>query len=407
MSAQSSVDRESFQTLLASAFAVQESRLDTQSLSAILELQRSITTGEPDLDRTINQIADCARDVANATGIAVALLRGDRLVYRAGSGSAATYVGRQVTAILSASTHNKARGEILRVENAQTDARIEAAICRQFEAQSLLILPIYRERVVAGVLEVLFSEAHAFQDGEIRAYRLMAGLVEEAMSREAAVDQKKARATQSVAMPHAVEQITYQPQKFPGNHKSEPEGASENGIGQPCGAATVAGELPDLGQLAKAATTITHRMRRLPRWSLAVTAVVTALVIAACWIAYDPHPASPVGTSSLQRPHTTRQQIPFVAAKPSPSYSASRVQTATGGIGKAKTPSSAFERVEVGPNEVDYIAEDVTIRHFTTKPALPRVRGGYNEVHIGEDVTVHYFASKLSQTHLCQPQRSR
>jgi hypothetical protein len=380
MRSQFSVDRESFQTFLANAFAVQESGLDTQSLSAILELQRSITTGEPDVDRTINQVADRARDVANATGIAIALLRGDRLVYRAGTGSATPYVGRQVTAILSASKRNKARGEILRVENAQTDARIEAAICRQFEAQSLLILPIYHERTVAGVLEVLFSEAHVFQDRETRTYRLMASLVEEAMSREAELDQKKARATQSVTMPHADEQITYQMQKFARDDKSVPERARKHGIGQAREAATA---LPDLGQLAKTARTISHRMRRVLRWSVAATAVVNALVIAVFWIAYDRRPASPVGTSSLQRLHTAGEQIPFVPANP-----------AAGGTGRAKIFGSAFKRVQVGANEVDYIAEDVTIRHFTTEPAPQRVGGRYKEVHIGADVTVRYFASK-------------
>jgi hypothetical protein len=406
MSTQFKIDRESFQKLLACAFAVQESGLDTQSLSAILELQRSIATGEPDVDRTINQVADHARNVANASGIAIALLRGDRLVYRAGSGSAATYVGRHLTATLSASTHKKVRGEILRVENAQTDARIEAGVCRQFEAQSLLILPIYHEHAVAGVLQVLFSEAHAFQDREMRTYRLMAALVEEAMSREAELDQKKARATQPVTMPHAIEQITYQMQQSPEDDKSAPERARKYGIGQICGTATaVAGELPDLGLVAKAATTITHRMRRVPRyklrWSVAVTAVVTALVTVACWIAYDRGTASPVGTSSLQISHAARQQIPFVAAKPSPSHSASKAQPAAGGTGKAKAPNSAFKRAQVGPTEIDYIAEDVTIRRFTPKPPPPRVRDRYKEVHIGADVTVRYFASKpavVSQT---------
>ena len=159
--------------------------MDAQSLSALLELEKLIATGEADVDRSMHLVVDRARNVANATGIAIAVRRGDQLVYRAGSGCAASYVGRHMTAILSVSAHNEARGEILRVENAQADARIEAAICRQFEAQSLLILPIYDEYAVAGVLEVFFSEPHAFQDREMRTYRLMAGLIGDAMSRDA------------------------------------------------------------------------------------------------------------------------------------------------------------------------------------------------------------------------------
>jgi len=313
-----------------------------------------------------------------------------------------------MTAILSVSAHNEARGEILRVENAQVDTRIEAAICRQFEAQSLLIFPIYDECAVAGVLEVLFSEPHAFQDREMRTYRLMAGLVGEAMSRDAHLDQKKALATQAATLPHAIEQIASQMQRSPGDDKSRPEPARKHGSRQVCGAATaVAGELPGVCQPAKASTKIKQRVKRVPlhqlRWNVAVTGVVTALVIAACWIAYDRRPASPAGTLSLQRSNAVQQQTPFVPAKPAPSNRPPKAQTAAGGAEEAKSPSSAFKRVRIGPNEIDYIAEDVTMRHFTTKPALQRVRGGYKEVHIGEDVTVRYFASKLAVVSQTRP----
>ncbi len=230
MSTHSILDRESFQKLLASAFSVQESGMDAQSLSALLELEKSIEMGEPDVNRALHLVADGARNVSNATGIAIALRRGDQLVYRAGSGCAASYVGRRMTAILSVSAHNEARGEILRVENAQADARIEAAICRQFEAQSLLILPIYNECAVAGVLEVLFSEPHAFQDREMCTYRLMAGLVGEAMSRDPQLGQRKAMATQAATLPHAIEQIASQMQRLPGDDKSMPEPTRKHGI---------------------------------------------------------------------------------------------------------------------------------------------------------------------------------
>ena len=152
MSTHSTIDPESFQKLLASAFVVQESGMDTQSLSAIVELQQSIATGELDVEGAGHLIAERARNVGNATGIAIGLLKGDQLVYRAGSGSAAPYVGRHVMATLSVPAHKEASGEILRVENTQTDTRIEAAICRQLGAKSLLILPIYHGRAVAGVM---------------------------------------------------------------------------------------------------------------------------------------------------------------------------------------------------------------------------------------------------------------
>ncbi len=50
MSNYSITDREFLQTLLANAFVVQQSQMDSQSLSAIVEAQRLTTRGEVDVD---------------------------------------------------------------------------------------------------------------------------------------------------------------------------------------------------------------------------------------------------------------------------------------------------------------------------------------------------------------------
>src|SRR5215467_11412699 len=180
MSARPSFEFDPFQKILASAYVVQESGIDPRSLVAIVELKRCFASGKIDVDAAMEMIAERARGVADAAGIAIALVSRDQLVYRAGSGSAASFVGKRVMATLNVASHNAA-SEILRVENAQTDSRIEAAVCRQLGAESLLILPVYCDGTMSGVLEVFFSEAHTFEDREVRIYHLMAGLVEEAM----------------------------------------------------------------------------------------------------------------------------------------------------------------------------------------------------------------------------------
>jgi hypothetical protein len=112
MSTHSTLDREYFQNLLPSAFLVQESLMDAQSLSAIIEFPRLVAAGELDVNGTTHLIADRARTVAKATGVAIGLLEGNQLVYRAGSGSAATYIGRHVTATLNVPINADARREI-------------------------------------------------------------------------------------------------------------------------------------------------------------------------------------------------------------------------------------------------------------------------------------------------------
>lgn len=191
MSNHSSVDQETFQQLLANAFAVQESQINSQSLSAVMEVQRMLRNGDLDVDGAMDRLVECARNAANATGVAVALLKGGQLTYRAGTGSAATYVGRQVTASLTVSADTERRREILRVEDAQTDKRIEASVRRQFRARSLLILPIYQTRTLVGVLEVMFGEPHAFQDAEVLIYQLMARRIEASILQAAPLKRKQ------------------------------------------------------------------------------------------------------------------------------------------------------------------------------------------------------------------------
>lgn len=369
--------------------------MDTESLTALLELQRTIATGELDMDRAMYQVAERARSVANATGTAVALLQGDQLVYRAGSGSAAAYIGRRVTAILTSSVHSQARGEILRVENARTDGRIEASICRAFGANSLLILPIYRERAMAGVLEVLFDEAHGFQDRELQTYRLLAGLVEEAMFRDAQLDQKNALATQATTVLHAIDLITSEMQKFRGDEKSAPGPARKGGIAQVYAEVrTTAGKLSAALQSAKAAARAMLRVKRASvdklLWNVAAAGVATALAIAG-WIAYD-RPAQSPADASAQPRSNAGQQAGSAPATLSPANLISQPQAAAGGM--QDTRAAAFKRVRIGLNEVDYITDDVTIRDFMPKPAPPRIRIGGRRVDFGEDVTVRYFASK-------------
>lgn len=290
MNTLSTLDRESFQEVLANAFAVQKSQMDTQSLSGIVEVQRSITSSDLDVDAAMRLIADRTRNVANATGVAIGLITGDQLVYRAGSGSAAAYTGRQVIATLSVPPNTETRQEILRVENAQSDKRMEAAICRQFGAMSLLILLVYHNHAVAGVLEIFFDKAHVFQDREVRIYRLMAGLVGEALSRAARDGQEKALPAELSTVTQVIEQTALKTKKVPSHGRSAEESPNKHAIIQACGADRAAWK-PAPEQPAGAATINGTQQETggplvKPRWTATVAAVVTVLVIA-CWIAYS------------------------------------------------------------------------------------------------------------------------
>lgn len=207
-------------------------------------------------------------------------------------------------------------------------------------------------------------------------------------------------------MPDPIEQITSQMRKLPSD--DVPGTANKHAIYQVCrGAMAVARELPALGQRVWAATMIKQRVKSVPlhvrRWNVAVAAVATALVIT-CWIAYSDHrPASPLGASALHKSNDLDRQAASLPAKPVPANSMFKPQTRPIAAEEAKAAKSGFKRVRVGENEVDYIAQDVTIRYFTHKRASQRVRVGYNQFDIGEDVTVLYLASKPSLVSATRP----
>jgi TonB family protein len=71
MSNYSTIDRESLQKVLASAFAVQHSQMDRRSLSAIVEAGRLVMNGELDVDGAMHRIVDRTRQVAITAGVAI------------------------------------------------------------------------------------------------------------------------------------------------------------------------------------------------------------------------------------------------------------------------------------------------------------------------------------------------
>ena len=404
MSARYSLDRESLQLFLANAFAVQNCGLDRESLCSLIELQRFTTTDDFDRDRALQMVADRALTVSNAGGVSIALLEGNELVYRAGSGSIAHDVGHHVPAVLIVSPEGEARREILRVENAQTDTRVEADVCRQFGANSLLMLPIYQNRALAGVMQVLFTDAHAFLDREMRTYRLMVGVVEERIlpnphraqpqcaisSGERAVNDRFDLQCQPLEnirsfaiVPDAVEQDASQ-KDAPGTNDDRSVPVVRKSVRR-C-RAFVTWEVSAWSRGLNGA--IWQDVDRQPNVWRTGAAVTVAMVMAVAIWSSSHHRPAPVTTGLASS--TARDTGPQAPGRPL------SLQDTTKQVSNRRrdkgAPNSAFRRVRIGPNEVDYIAGDVTIRYFKTVPARPQTLNSEKEEYFGDDVKVRYFA---------------
>jgi hypothetical protein len=386
--------------------------MKSESLAAILELQRSIHVGHLDVDGAAHLIAEWARSVANASGVAMGRLKGDQLIYTAGSGSAASYIGRRVMATFSTSAPNEKGSEILRVEDTTTDGRIEAAVCRQFGVKSLLILPIYRGRFVAGVLQVLFNEAHSFQDQEVRTYWILAGLVGEAMS-QAPVIQKSSANVAPAVTEEVIEHLPAPPRE-PVNRVEPVEVAQVLPQIQEVPTPEVALNLP-LDRLLLLNPRFMLRMNHvraykqraynLSAYKLPVYKrkrisglVVASVILVFTWTLYTARPAtkSSAAVPPPQSPNVATQQTPPSGASQTPAAATAAAsfpaqfeyQTV-----RYVAPAGQRRSSDLG-TRIKHFGNDVTVRYFTPRTAVIKTAGG-SEVHqVSDDVTVRYFKPK-------------
>lgn len=433
MSHNSTPDRETFQQILAGAFAVQASQIDREWLTVYVEIQRSVATGELNATEALKRIVASTRDVAGAAGVAIGLLQADHLIYRAGSGTAAADLNHRLTASLTASSDAIANREILRVENADEDPRIEAAICRQLEAKSVLILPICKQSELVGLFEVRFGEPHFFREPELRTYRLMASLVEEAVFHGSQVNQQVEQKVQQKAhQEDDVAALTVLP------HDDEPEvmaraansfnyasiSSASGALYRHCETAlsnlrksvvlrqsasriaALTANLAtgtrqrakglakfglnrydltkidfskfltkfDLSRLSHTSYNLTkyrNLTRAANRRNLALAGGVAVLGLTS-WIAYrTDHKYRPA--TSASSPAMTRtipdKQAALEYPKPPAANSTNSPFSMAVHAGGTKTFSREGRRVRGSENEIDYTRGDVTVRYFTTKPA--------------------------------------
>lgn len=118
---------------------------------------------------------------------------------------------------------------------------------------------------------------------------------------------------------------------------------------------------------------------------------VTSVLLTAVLVGYaHRRPASPVPLSVLQRSNSVEQKVPFgPAVIPAAEPVALPIEQATAEAPPEAAPlperhsfRSDFRRVRVDGHEVDYVADDVTVRHFNSQSHGNTVRHPANAVPV-------------------------
>src|SRR3984885_11041001 len=120
------------------------------------------------LDLVLNEIVEHARLATGATAAAIALARGDEIVCRATTGANAPDLGVQlnVHSGLSGACVQSKKWQLC--DDTETDARVDAEVCRDLGVRSILVFPVLRDSELLGVIEIFSPRPNAFTDREIQ-----------------------------------------------------------------------------------------------------------------------------------------------------------------------------------------------------------------------------------------------
>ena len=168
--------------------ADQRSRSDgdyTLTLAQIVEVQHQIQMRHLDLNNAMAVVCERVARITGASGSAIGILEGATVRYRAGAGSAALSVGTEVPLQRAVCQANIRTGQVIRSGDVNTEILFDSEPCLRRGILSLLAVPIYHDGDIVGGLELYFDRIHGFAEQDIHSCQLMAGLVTEAIGRDA------------------------------------------------------------------------------------------------------------------------------------------------------------------------------------------------------------------------------
>ncbi|HEV3510880.1 MAG TPA: GAF domain-containing protein [Candidatus Sulfotelmatobacter sp.] len=120
-----------------------------------------------DLNAALRVIAGRARSLLRGAGAAIALAEHGPMMCRASVGSGGPPLGTRVDVNSGFTGECIREGKALRCDDAESDSRVAAEICRRLGIRSIAAAPIRYQRDVVGLLEVFSPQTFAFDEGDL------------------------------------------------------------------------------------------------------------------------------------------------------------------------------------------------------------------------------------------------
>jgi putative methionine-R-sulfoxide reductase with GAF domain len=134
-----------------------------------------------DLNATLQLLAERAQYITGASGAAIALREGEKMVCRASAGPSAPELGTRLQIDSGLSGESVRTRQILRCDDSEHDARVNQESCHALGIASVMVMPLIGEQEVNGVFELFSGRPHAFEERDVTALERMAGLIQTAI----------------------------------------------------------------------------------------------------------------------------------------------------------------------------------------------------------------------------------
>ncbi len=148
-----------------------------QVLAGMVELQRKILGDKLDLSSALNTIAERACSFTHASGAAIGLLEGGKLIYHAAVGNLSDGPAN-IDESRAIARQCLRTGRILQCNDLlRMESSLELRRIQRLGVRSLLGVPVMHRRVAIGSLEVVSCVVHAFNQEHVRILQLISRLV--------------------------------------------------------------------------------------------------------------------------------------------------------------------------------------------------------------------------------------
>lgn len=161
-------------------------------LAAVVRTQQDVLAAITDLEQVMALVVERVPDVTSGNGAVIEMREGDQLVYRAASGSAKEHVGLRLDLGSSLSGLAVREKVIVQCEDTETDMRVDGAACRRIGIRSMIIAPITENGDAVGALKSFSPRAQAFNDLDLYALQLLAGMTSGALTQARAFRERRA-----------------------------------------------------------------------------------------------------------------------------------------------------------------------------------------------------------------------